>query len=88
MYASKFKIEVPKMMDRMWGNQYYNATTKKWNKTGGDGYIRGYVQFILQPIYMLFDAVMKFDKEKVRARPLRSFVCSVFATTTDFCASI
>lgn len=66
MYASKFKIEVPKMMDRMWGNQFYNATTKKWNKTGGDGYVRGYVQFILQPIYMLFDAVMKFDKEKVR----------------------
>mmetsp|Transcript_27965 Transcript_27965/g.39288 ORF Transcript_27965/g.39288 Transcript_27965/m.39288 type:complete len:831 (-) Transcript_27965:90-2582(-) len=64
MYASKFKIEVSKMMARMWGNQFYNAKTKKWNKTGGDGYVRGYVQFILNPIYTLFDAVMKFDKEK------------------------
>lgn len=64
MYASKFKIEVSKMMGRMWGNQFYNAKTKKWNKTGGEGYIRGYVQFILNPIYTLFDAVMKFNKEK------------------------
>eukprot|EP00035_Acanthoeca_spectabilis_P019616 m.428993 g.428993 ORF g.428993 m.428993 type:complete len:843 (+) comp16928_c0_seq1:116-2644(+) len=64
MYSAKFKIEVPKMMARMWGNQFYNAKTKKWNKTGGDGYVRGYVQFILNPIYTLFDAVMKFDKEK------------------------
>ena len=41
IYSSKFKIEVPKLMARMWGNQFYNAKTKKWNKTGGDGYVRG-----------------------------------------------
>jgi elongation factor 2 len=64
MYSSKFKIEVPKLMARMWGNQFYNAKTKKWNKTGGDGYVRGYCQFILNPIFTLFDAVMKFNKEK------------------------
>jgi len=64
MYSAKFKIEVPKLMARMWGNQFYNAKTKKWNKTGGDGYVRGYCQFILTPIFTLFDAVMKFNKEK------------------------
>jgi len=64
MYSSKFKIEVPKLMARMWGNQFYNAKTKKWNKSGGEGYVRGYCQFILTPIFTLFDAVMKFNKEK------------------------
>lgn len=64
MYSTKFKIEVPKMMARMWGNQFYNAKTKKWNKTGGEGYVRGYNQFILNPIFTLFDAVMNFNKEK------------------------
>jgi len=64
MYASKFQIPVEKMMSRMWGNQFYNAKTKKWNKSGGDGYVRGYNQFILNPIFTLFDAVMKFNKEK------------------------
>jgi elongation factor 2 len=64
MYSAKFKIEIPKMMKRLWGDQFYNAKTKKWNKTGGDGYVRGYCQFILNPIYTLFDAVMNFNKEK------------------------
>jgi elongation factor 2 len=64
MYATKFKIEVPKLMKKMWGNQYFNPKTRKWNKSGGDGYNRGYNQFILTPIYTLFDAVMNFDKEK------------------------
>jgi elongation factor 2 len=64
MYAEKFKIELPKLMARMWGNQFYNPKTKKWNKSGGDGYVRGYCQFVLTPIFTLFDAVMKFNKEK------------------------
>lgn len=64
MYSSKFKIEVTKLMKRLWGDQFYNAKTRKWNKSGGDGYVRGYCQFILTPIFTLFDAVMNFDKEK------------------------
>jgi elongation factor 2 len=64
MYSAKFKIEVPKLMKRLWGDQFYNAKTKKWNKTGGDGYVRGYCQFVLNPIYTLFDAVMNFNKDK------------------------
>jgi len=63
MYASKFKIETKKMMGRLWGDQFYNPKTKKWNKVGGEGYVRGYCQFILNPIFKLFDAVMKFNKE-------------------------
>lgn len=64
MYSSKFKIEVPKLMKRLWGDQFYNPKTKKWSKSGGDDFVRGYCQFVLNPIYTLFDAVMKFDKEK------------------------
>jgi elongation factor 2 len=63
MYATKFKIPIEKMMKRMWGDQFYNTKTKKWNKTGGDGYTRGYTQFILKPIFTLFKAVMNNDKE-------------------------
>ena len=66
MYASKFGIEVEKFMQRLWGNQFYNAKEKKWNKTGGDGYVRGFVQFVLDPIYKVFDAVMNFKKEMIQ----------------------
>jgi elongation factor 2 len=64
MYASKFKIPVEKLMTRLWGNQFYNPKTRKWKKVQDEGYVRGYNQFILNPIFTLFDAVMNFNKEK------------------------
>ncbi len=42
MYADKFGIEVEKLMKRLWGDQFYSASEKKWNKTGGEGYTRGF----------------------------------------------
>merc|ERR1712019_225860 len=34
-----------------------------WNKTGGEGYIRGFNQFVLDPIFKMFDAVMGLKKD-------------------------
>jgi elongation factor 2 len=65
MYSDKFKIEVPKLMNRLWGDNYYSPKEKKWNKSGGDGYMRGFVAFVLDPIYKLFDAVMNFKKDMI-----------------------
>lgn len=64
IYSDKFKIEPSKLMKRLWGDQFFNAKEKKWNKTGGEGYVRGFCQFILDPIYKVFDAVMNFRKEE------------------------
>lgn len=63
IYAAKFKIEPIKLMKRLWGDQYYSAKEKKWNKTGGVGYVRGFNQFVLDPIYKMFDSVMNFKKD-------------------------
>merc|ERR1712168_1690707 len=49
-------------MKRLWGDQFFNSQTK-WNKTGGDGFVRGFVQFVLDPIYSMFDAVMEFKND-------------------------
>ena len=51
MYADKFKIEEPKLMRRLWGDQFYNAKEKKWGKEMQKGYCRGFTQYILDPIY-------------------------------------
>eukprot|EP00117_Sycon_ciliatum_P000853 scpid29095/ scgid6757/ Elongation factor 2 len=64
IYASKFKIEPVKLMKRLWGDQFYNAKTKKWDKVGGEGFVRGFNMFILDPIYKVFDAIMQFKKEE------------------------
>ena len=51
IYAAKFKIEPAKLMKRLWGDQFFSPKDRKWNKTGGEGYIRGFNQFVLDPIY-------------------------------------
>lgn len=65
IYAAKFKIEPSKLMKRLWGDQFFNQKERKWNKTGGEGYIRGFNQFVLDPIYKIFDAIMNFKKEEI-----------------------
>lgn len=66
IYAKKFKVPTAKLMKRFFGDQYYNAKEKKWNKTGGEGYVRGFNQFILDPIYKMFDAIMNFKKDETQ----------------------
>merc|ERR1712121_608036 len=58
MYSSKFNIDVQKLMVRLWGDNCFNPKTKKWGKTMQDGYVRGFNQFVLDPIYKVFDAIM------------------------------
>merc|ERR1712202_37826 len=33
MYASKFGVDVDKMMKKLWGESFFNPKTKKWSKT-------------------------------------------------------
>ncbi|EDQ85976.1 uncharacterized protein MONBRDRAFT_11373 [Monosiga brevicollis MX1] len=64
MYASKFGIEVDKLMKRLWGDQFFNAKEKKWRKNGDDSsYVRGFNMFVLDPIFKVFDSVMNFKKD-------------------------
>eukprot|EP01137_Pigoraptor_chileana_P031525 Opistho-2@19440 len=65
MYADKFKIDSKSMMKRLWGDAFYHPGEKKWAKTSGPGYVRGFVQFILDPIYKLFDAILKQKKDVI-----------------------
>lgn len=63
IYAVKFKIEPIKLMKRLWGDQYFSSKERKWNKVGGEGYVRGFNQFVLDPIFKMFDSVMNFKKD-------------------------
>merc|ERR1712170_278489 len=69
MYSSKFKIEEQKLMKRLWGDQFYNpkAKEKKWMKEQAPGYNRGFTQYILDPIYKVFEFCMKKPKDEALA---------------------
>lgn len=69
-YAKKFGIDRSKMMERLWGDNYYNATTKKWTtqESNDDGTQnqRGFNMFVLDPIFMLFKSILADDTEKYK----------------------
>lgn len=67
MYSEKFKIEPAKLMKRLWGDQFYNPKEKKWAKECGEGYVRGFTQYILDPIYKVFEFCMRKPKEEALA---------------------
>jgi len=63
MYAEKFGIQGEKMMKNLWGERYFNPETKKW-QTQSDGKAkRGFCQFVLDPIFKVFDCVMNVKKD-------------------------
>jgi elongation factor 2 len=68
MYAKKFGVDEDKMMNRLWGDSFFDQKAKKWTKSseGADGerLKRAFCQFIWEPINQMFDAVMSDKVEK------------------------
>eukprot|EP00080_Pristionchus_pacificus_P020813 PDM80833.1 G protein-coupled receptor [Pristionchus pacificus] len=67
MYADKFGVKVEKLMKNLWGERFYDSKTKKWMNTPNDDTKRGFNQFVLDPIFKVFDAIMNVKKEEVSA---------------------
>jgi len=67
MYASKFGVEFDKMMEKLWGDNFFDAKTKKWTKknTGERSCMRAFVQFCYEPIKKVIESAMNDNKEKL-----------------------
>src|SRR5438128_1812065 len=67
MYASKFGVDESKMMERLWGENYFDPTTKKWTTkhTGSATCHRGFVQFCYEPIKQIINTCMNDQKDKL-----------------------
>ena len=39
------------MMNKLWGDNFYNPEQRRWSKKPGVGFIRGFNKFVLAPIY-------------------------------------
>merc|ERR1712060_927357 len=64
MCATKFGVDTDKMMKKLWGESFFNPKTKKWSKEKSDDNKRSFCMYVLDPIYMVFDAIMNFKKEQ------------------------
>eukprot|EP01128_Nolandella_sp_AFSM9_P007306 TRINITY_DN3965_c0_g1_i1.p1 TRINITY_DN3965_c0_g1~~TRINITY_DN3965_c0_g1_i1.p1 ORF type:complete len:841 (-),score=222.54 TRINITY_DN3965_c0_g1_i1:77-2599(-) len=62
MYASKFGVAQDRMMSKLWGDNFYDPESRKWTSKqvnkAGKTLKRAFAQFILDPIYQLFDTIM------------------------------
>jgi len=64
LYSSKFGVDVDKLMKKLWGENFFNLKTKKWSKNKSEDNVRSFCQFVLDPIYKMFDAIMNFKKDE------------------------
>lgn len=55
MYADKFKIDTIKLMNRLWGENYFNPQTKKWSKTKDADNKRSFNMYVLDPLYKVMN---------------------------------
>ena len=68
-YSKKFGVDTEKMMGKLWGDNFFNPTTRKWSTKGADTdgkpLERAFNMFVLDPIFKIFDAVMNFKKDAI-----------------------
>jgi elongation factor 2 len=68
MYSTKFGVAKDRMVKKLWGDNFYDPSSKKWLKKGvgsdGKPIKRAFVQFIMDPITKLFDSIMKNEEAK------------------------
>ena len=67
LYSKKFGVPEEKMMNKLWGDNFFDPKTKKWTKkdTGSGTCVRAFVQFIYNPIKAIIDGCMAGKKEDV-----------------------
>jgi len=67
IYADKFKTDKSKMMERLWGDNYFDAEAKKWKSSetsdSGKPLKRAFCNFIMEPIIKIARAIMEGNKE-------------------------
>ena len=68
MYASKFGVSKEKLLNKLWGDHFFDSQAKKWiNKSindKGNTLKRGFCQFILDPIRILSKRIINNEKVK------------------------
>merc|ERR1712000_515935 len=68
MYAAKFGVAKDKLMKKLWGENYFDPSSKKRSKKGtnssGKPLKRAFCQFVMDPINLLFKSIMNGEKAK------------------------
>ena len=68
IYSDKFKVEMDVMMEKLWGDNFFDGPAKKWKRIAqaddGSTMERCFVQFVMSPIVKLAGVIMNNNKER------------------------
>jgi elongation factor 2 len=68
-YAAKFGVNKEKMMTKLWGEHYFNPSTKKWTTSSkdaeGNELERAFNQFVLDPIFKVVETLREGNQEVI-----------------------
>ena len=68
IYSEKFGVELDLMMNKLWGENYFDGPAKKWKTVpeadDGSQMPRCFVKFVMDPICKLCKAIMNNNKER------------------------
>jgi elongation factor 2 len=68
VYSKKFGIEKEKMMQKLWGDNFFDQKAKKWKNHSkaddGSELKRAFVAFMMEPVIRLCKATMNGETEK------------------------
>lgn len=60
-------LDVNSFADRLWGDIYFNAETRKFTRKGSDPESsRTFVEFVLDPLYKLYSQVLSEQTESLK----------------------
>lgn len=64
MYAAKFGTDEQKMMEKLWGDNFFDPATRKWTKKATDSKtcLRGFVQFCYNPIKQVWHGETRYQQ--------------------------
>jgi len=69
VYSKKFGVSREKMMEKLWGDNFFDQKAKKWknhNKADDEKELkRAFVSFIMEPVVRLCRATMNGEAEKI-----------------------
>ena len=69
IYAKKFNIDQNKMIQKLWGDNYYDSVTKKWKKEeydeNGSKLKRAFCAFIMDPLARLARAIIEGNMKQM-----------------------
>jgi len=67
LYAAKFGVAKEKLMEKLWGDHFFDAEDKKWKTSStsasGKPLQRAFCQYVLDPVFRLFDTIMNGKKD-------------------------